>query len=49
MYFKEIDPEKASTLDLAERLLSDSEAGKKTIEEIKKKQKKEIVVEYLYE
>jgi hypothetical protein len=38
----EIDPSDIETLKIAERLLSESEEGKKTIEEIKKKQRKEI-------
>lgn len=46
--FIEIDPESKETLKIAERLLSDTKAGKETIEEIKKKQK-EVVVEILNE
>jgi hypothetical protein len=47
--FTEVNPEKTETLNIAERLLSDSEAGKKTIDEIRKKQKKEVVVEVICE
>ena len=42
--FTEIDPKKEETLKIAERLINDSEEGKKTIEEIKKVQEKEIEV-----
>jgi hypothetical protein len=38
--FIEVDPAEDETLKIAERILSDSEAGKKTIEEIKKEQEK---------
>lgn len=47
--FIEIDPEKEESLKIAEKLLNDSEEGKKTIKEVKEKQKKEIVTEVLYE
>ena len=47
--FTELNPEEAESLKIAERLLNDSEAGKKTIEEIKKAQEKKVVVEVLYE
>ena len=45
----EIDPTKDQTLKIAERLLSDSESGKKTIKIIKKAKKKKVVVEVLYD
>ena len=38
--FIEVDPAEDETLKIAERILSDSEAGKKTIESIKKEQDK---------
>jgi hypothetical protein len=40
--FVEIDPEEEETLKIAERLLNDSQDGKKTIEEIKKIQETPI-------
>lgn len=42
--FIEIDSTKRETLNIAERVLSETVDGKKTIDEIKKRQKKDIQV-----